>query len=81
VPRVTADRDSAVPMYVQIADQIREQILSGELRARVPSVKTISEEAGVSKIVGEMAMKILKDEGLIEVSIGRGAYVKKPRHS
>lgn len=77
--RLTVDRDSPQPMYEQIADQLREMIQTGELRARLPSIKTISEEAGTSKVVAEMAMQILKDEEIITVTIGLGAFAVPPK--
>lgn len=77
-PALTVDRDSPQPMYQQLAGQLRDMILAGKLPARVPSVKTISEEAGVSKIVAEMAMKVLKDEQLVTVTLGLGAFAVPP---
>jgi DNA-binding transcriptional regulator YhcF (GntR family) len=73
-PTLTVDRNSPQPMYQQLADQLREMIQAGTLRGRVPSIKTVSQEAGVSKIVAEMTMKVLKDEEVITVTIGLGAF-------
>jgi DNA-binding GntR family transcriptional regulator len=77
-PTLTVNRDNPQPMYQQLADQLRDMILTGKLPARVPSVKTIAEEAGTSKIVAEMAMKILKDEQLVTVTLGLGAFAVPP---
>lgn len=77
-PTLTVDRDSPQPMYQQLADQLREMIQAGALRGRVPSIKTVSQEAGVSKIVAEMAMNVLKEEEVITVTIGLGAFAVPP---
>jgi len=74
---VTVDHDSPVPLYVQVAAVLRGRIESGELRSRLPSLKTITEEYGVSHITAEKAIQVLKDEGLVEVVVGKGTYVKK----
>jgi DNA-binding GntR family transcriptional regulator len=74
---VTVDHDSAVPLYQQVATILRERIRKGEITSRLPSLKTITEEFGVSHITAEKAMQELKDEGLVETVIGKGTYVKK----
>ena len=74
---VELDHDSDEPLYLQLAAILRAQIESGELTGRLPSVKTLSQEHGVSHITAEKAMGVLKDEGLIRIRIGKGAYVAK----
>jgi GntR family transcriptional regulator len=72
---VPIDHESATPLYVQLADLIREQIRSGELTGRVPSVKSLTQEHGVSHITAEKALDLLKTEGLIRSVIGKGTFV------
>jgi DNA-binding GntR family transcriptional regulator len=72
---VPIDHESATPLYVQLADLIREQIRSGELTGRVPSVKSLTQEHGVSHITAEKALDLLKAEGLIRSVIGKGTFV------
>jgi GntR family transcriptional regulator len=74
---VTVDHESAVPLYVQVAAILRRRVKAGELRTRVPSLKTIAEEYGVSHITAEKAVQVLKDEGLVEVVVGKGTYVRR----
>jgi GntR family transcriptional regulator len=74
---VAVDHDSPEPLYQQVAGMIRAKIASGEITTRLPSLKTITQEYGVSHITAEKAIALLKDEGLIVVVVGRGAYVKK----
>jgi GntR family transcriptional regulator len=74
---VQIDHDSPTPLYLQLAALLRAQIDNGILTGRVPSVKTLSQEHGVSHITTEKALAVLKDEGLIHSVIGKGTYVKK----
>jgi DNA-binding GntR family transcriptional regulator len=73
---VTVDHDSAEPLYRQVAAILRQRIESGELRTRMPSLKTITQDYGVSHITAEKAMNLLREEGLVIVVVGRGAFVK-----
>ena len=76
---VTVDHDSPEPLYRQVAGILRAQIESGGVTARLPSLKTIAQEYGVSHITAEKAIALLREEGLVVVVIGRGAYVNKDR--
>jgi len=76
---VTVDHDSPEPLYRQVAGILRGHIESGTVTARLPSLKTIAQEYGVSHITAEKAIALLRDEGLVVVVIGRGAYVNKDR--
>jgi GntR family transcriptional regulator len=69
------DHDSPTPVYVQLADILRDRIASGELTNRVPSVRTLAQEYGVSHITADKALRVLKDENLIRSVRGKGAYV------
>jgi DNA-binding GntR family transcriptional regulator len=77
--KVTVDHDSPEPLYRQVAALLRGRIASGEFTGRLPSLKTIAQEYGVSHITAEKAMDLLKEEGLVVVVVGRGAYVKKEK--
>ena len=70
------DHDSATPLYVQLAALIRGQIEDGTLTGRIPSVKTLSQEHGVSHVTAEKALAVLKDDGIIHSVIGKGTFVK-----
>ena len=47
----------------QVADLLRQQIKDGALAARLPSVKSLSQEHGVSHITAEKALAVLKMRG------------------
>lgn len=67
------------PLYMQIADQIREQILSGKLKAgdAVKSIRLLSLENNVSVITTKKAYQVLVDEKLLIASIGKGYFVSE----
>lgn len=69
------DHESSTPLYVQLAALLRAQINDGSITARLPSVKTLSQQHGVSHITAEKALAMLKEEGLIVAVIGKGYYV------
>ncbi|CAH1197228.1 PLP-dependent aminotransferase family protein [Paenibacillus sp. JJ-223] len=75
---ITLDRDSSVPLYVQIYDYIKKEILEGHLspNASLPSIRKMSEQLRVNKTTLETAYDQLMMEGLIE-SVPRGGYYIK----
>ena len=75
---VTVDPDSATPLYVQVAALLRARIESGNLVSRLPSLRTITQEYGVSHITAEKAIQTLREQGLVVTVIGRGTFVAKP---
>jgi GntR family transcriptional regulator len=73
---VTVDPDSPTPLYVQVAAILRARIASGELTTRLPSLRTITQEYGVSHVTAEKSVQLLREEGLVVTVVGRGTYVK-----
>ena len=74
---VTVDPDSPVPLYEQLAAILRERIASGDITSRVPSVRTLTQEYGVSHVTAEHALRILRDAGEITTTTGRGSFVRR----
>jgi GntR family transcriptional regulator len=66
------------PLYIQLADILREMIRSGELQPRsaLPSESYLQQEHGVSRGTTRMAIAVLRDEGLVVAISGRGTFVK-----
>ncbi|WP_320930340.1 GntR family transcriptional regulator [Hungatella sp.] len=65
------------PLYAQIHNQLKEQILSGKLRPgdRLPSENELAEHFGVSIITSKRALNELADESLIIRTKGKGSFV------
>ena len=70
-------------LYRQIADQIRGLIRSGEFPAgsRLPPERDLARQLGVSRPSVREAVIALEVEGLVEVRIGSGIYVRAPEPS
>lgn len=74
-------RQTAVPRYIQIADNLREQIESGELTPgeRLPSERALSETWRVSRMTLRAALRTLEQKGLLVRRQGAGTYVAEPK--
>lgn len=66
-----------VPIYEQIASQIKGQILSGSLKEgdALPSMRALAQDLRVSVITTKRAYEILESEGFIQSFTGRGSFV------
>ncbi len=71
------DHDLPVPLYEQLAGILRAKIANREITGKVPSVRTLSQEYGVSNKTSERALNTLRDEGLLVVVLGKGYYVAR----
>jgi GntR family transcriptional regulator len=74
---MTIDRDGAVAPYLQLAAILRERIRSGQIPAgrRIPSQSELEQEFDLGRNTIKRAVEILKNEGLVETSPGRGLFV------
>ncbi len=65
-------------LYRQIADQLRALIAAGEwpLASRLPPERDLAAQLGVSRPSVREALIALEVEGLVEVRMGSGIYVK-----
>ncbi len=74
------DREGPVPPYLQLAAILRRRIESGEIppgRA-IPSLTALEAEHELARDTIRKAIKVLRDEGLVETVVGMGVYVKGP---
>ena len=64
------------PVYLQLYNQIREDIVNDILRfdSKLPSIRALAEELGISTVTVEHAYALLSDEGYVE-SRERSGYV------
>jgi DNA-binding GntR family transcriptional regulator len=72
---------SGRPAYLQIADDLRDRILSGALGAgeKLPSESDLMRDYDVSRTVPKMAINVLRSEGLITSHPGKGSFVRRAR--
>jgi len=66
-----------VPIYEQVADQIKTLIRNGELKENdnLPSVRTLSKELRISALTVKKAYDYLESEGFTVTVHGKGTYV------
>lgn len=75
--RVIIRSQSELPIYAQIREQIREQILNGSLPEGtvLPSIRRLAQDLGVSVITTTRAYSELEREGCIASIQGKGSVV------
>lgn len=68
---------SASPIYEQIANQIKAQIIDGGLEpgAPLPSIRNLAKELHISVITTKRAYDELESEGFIDTVGGKGTFV------
>jgi len=68
---------SSDPIYIQILNQVRQSILSGELCAgdSLPSIRQLAKDLQVSVITTKRAYEELEKEKLIDSVVGKGCFV------
>lgn len=74
------NRESFVPVYFQLAEDLKEKILSGDLKPgdALPSEAQLGEQYGISKMTVRNGLRLLAEEGLIESFRGKGSFVARP---
>lgn len=74
---IVISNSSGRPIYEQIADQVKSQIVSGQLKAGdpLPSMRQLAQSLRISVITTKRAYNDLEAEGFIETVAGKGCYV------
>ena len=68
---------SGKPIYEQITDQVKEQIMAGALAAgdALPSMRLLAKELRISVITTKWAYEELERDGFLENVPGKGCFV------
>ena len=74
---INLELGSSVPIYVQIVDQVREQLAAGLLKPgdQLPTVRQLASELRVNFNTIARAYRLLDEAGLISTQRGRGTYL------
>ena len=74
---ILIDTKSGEPIYNQIYSQIKNQIISGELKENdmLPSIRGLAKDLRISFITTKRAYEELEQEGFIYTLPGKGCYV------
>ncbi|VYU17630.1 GntR family transcriptional regulator [Peptoniphilus gorbachii] len=77
--KIIISNDSGIPIYEQIKNQIKAQIVAGDLKAdeALPGMRTLASDLKVSVITTKRAYNDLEQEGYIYSMPGKGSFVKK----
>lgn len=75
---IIISNSSGVPIYEQIEEQIKSQIMTGELSEgeALPSMRILAKELKISIITTKRAYEDLERDGFIESVTGKGSFVK-----
>ena len=70
-------QNSGVPIYQQIAEQLKTDILAGRLKEGdyLPSIRGLAKDLKISVITTMKAYEQLEAEGLVTAAQGKGFYV------
>ena len=71
------DARSPVPIYAQIAENVRVAVASGELErgSGLPSVRALAAQLRVNPATVVQAYRELEEEGLVQMRQGSGTFV------
>ena len=70
-------QNSGVPIYQQIAEQLKTDILAGRMKEGdyLPSIRGLAKDLKISVITTMKAYELLEAEGLVTAAQGKGFYV------
>jgi GntR family transcriptional regulator len=83
VELAAVDRTDPTPLHEQVAAEIRRAIADGEAGAgdRIPQARDLATVLGVNRNTVLRALRLLRDEGLLEMGRGRAIRVSGgPEH-
>lgn len=74
---IEIDFRSDEPIYIQIVEQIRQKVASGELKQgdQLPTVRQLATDLRVNFNTVARAYRLLDEAGLISTQQGRGTYI------
>lgn len=74
---IILNNSSMIPIYEQLVDQIKQNIIDGELSADdiLPSVRALSGDLRISALTVKKAYDRLEEEGFVVTVHGKGTFV------
>ena len=74
---IIISNSSNIPIYEQIKEQIKNKIISNELKAGdlLPSIRSLAKDLRISVITTKSAYEELEREGYVETIPAKGTYV------
>lgn len=77
IDNIQLDFRSGVPIYTQIVEQVKQQLVSGLLKPgdQLPTVRALALELRVNFNTVARAYRLLDEAGVISTQQGRGTYI------
>ncbi len=74
------DFTTHVPIYIQLMDQIKHAIATGELQPghQLPTVRQLAADLRVNFNTVARAYRLMDEEGIISTQHGRGTFILEP---
>src|SRR5512140_665718 len=74
---ISIDLRSDIPIYLQIVEQVRQQVASGELKSedQLPTVRSLASDLRINFNTVSRAYRLLDEAGIISTQQGRGTYI------
>lgn len=71
------DRGGDIPIYRQLAEYLRELIVTGRLPAgeKLPATRELAASIGIGRNTANIAYQTLVDEGVLVAHVGQGTFV------
>lgn len=75
--RIIISSNSDLPIYLQIVNQVKDEILNGRVKENdmLPSMRSLAKELGISFITTKRSYEELEKQGLINTIPGKGCFV------
>ncbi|RAK08643.1 GntR family transcriptional regulator [Halanaerobium saccharolyticum] len=72
------DFNAAYPIYEQVIDEIKKEIVRGELNSgdKLPSQRKLARKIEVNPNTVQRAYREMEQRGLVETKRGRGTFIK-----
>jgi DNA-binding GntR family transcriptional regulator len=72
------EREGRIPLYLQLAQLLRQEIMSGRYKTgdMLPGEHALTDSYAVSPSSARSAVRVLREEGLVETRRGAGSYVR-----
>ncbi|HLS52682.1 MAG TPA: PLP-dependent aminotransferase family protein [Tissierellaceae bacterium] len=76
--KLSVDKDSTTPLYVQIYDSIKQLIEEGKIKGdKLPSIRSLAKSLNVNNVTIVNAYKLLEQNDYVYSIKGSGTYIKR----
>ena len=74
---ISIDLRSDIPIYLQIVEQVRQQVVNGALKPgdQLPTVRSLALDLRINFNTVSRAYRMLDESGIISTQQGRGTYI------